>query len=75
MYKINAILLLSFILSGCSGSSTELEFPILPTELQDCKFYTISDGKGTNVVVGRCPNSVTSVFDKVKKSVHTTVVY
>lgn len=55
-----AIALMAFVaLTACSPVYEQKHYPILPAELQDCKFYSVSDG-GSTIKVVRCPNSQTS---------------
>lgn len=55
-----AIALMALVaLMACSPGYEQKHYPILPAELQDCKFYSVSDG-GSAIKVVRCPNSQTS---------------
>jgi hypothetical protein len=64
---IAAVILALF---GCSKpGATQAEFTNLPTELSDCKFYWLSDSGGVQALIGRCPNSTTSVQATPKGSV------
>lgn len=72
MKKI-AIILAAFALTGCykNGYST-VKFPETPQELSDCKFFNMSNDKGTHITVARCPNSTTTTnfrSGKVNRSV------
>ena len=48
-------------LAGCTPSATQINFPTVPDELKDCKFYEIVNGTGSRITVGRCPESSTTV--------------
>lgn len=63
----------SFLFSGCTPESKELNFPVLPVELKDCKFYMVRDGLGNVLSVVRCPNSSTSATTS-GKSPKTVIV-
>jgi hypothetical protein len=60
---MNKLILLCVLLAitGCTPSAGQLDFPVLPDGLKDCKFFYIRDGGGTSITVARCPNSTTSV--------------
>ena len=60
---MNKLILLCVLLAitGCTPSASQLDFPVLPDGLKDCKFFYLRDGSGTNITVARCPNSTTSV--------------
>jgi hypothetical protein len=59
-------------LAGCSPSAKIEDFPILPDDLKDCKFYRLTDGDGSAITVARCPGSNTTVQQSDKA--HTTSV-
>ena len=62
---MNKFILLCALLAitGCSPRADQLNFPILPEELKDCKFYYLtSENGGKSITVARCPNSSTSVI-------------
>ncbi len=61
---MNKLILLCVLLAitGCTPSASQLDFPVLPDGLKDCKFFYIRDGSGTSITVARCPNSTTSVM-------------
>ena len=57
------ILLCSLLaITGCTPSVSQLDFPVLPDGLKDCKFFYLRNGSGTSITVARCPNSSTSVI-------------
>jgi hypothetical protein len=60
---MNKLILLCVLLTmvGCTPKASQLDFPVLPDGLKDCKFFYLQDGSGTNITVARCPNSTTSV--------------
>ena len=60
---MNKLILLCVLLTmvGCTPKASQLDFPVLPDGLKDCKFFYLRDGSGTNITVARCPNSATSV--------------
>jgi hypothetical protein len=47
-------------LVGCSDRAYEMQFPVMPAELSDCKFYHLEKASGANITVARCPNSATT---------------
>ena len=49
----------ALLLSACSPQYRTLDFPLLPEELKDCKFFVVSNGTAEMRVV-RCPNSSTT---------------
>lgn len=56
------ILCVLLAITGCSPRSNQLNFPIVPEELKDCKFYyLVSENGSYAITVARCPNSSTSV--------------
>ena len=58
----NLIMLCALLaITGCTPSANQLDFPVLPDGLKDCKFFYLRDGSGTNITVARCPNSATSI--------------
>ena len=62
------------MLAACSPSYERQDFPVLPEELKDCKFFRVSNGTYTINVV-RCPNSdtgTTYMEGKVRRYVTTT---
>jgi hypothetical protein len=61
------------VLAGCTPSAKVKDYPVLPEELKDCKFFRITDGEGSNITVARCPNSTTTVR-KNDKSGTTSVI-
>ena len=73
---MNKLILLCVLLTmvGCTPSASQLDFPVLPEGLKDCKFFYLRDGSGTNITVARCPNSATSVVSgsKSKRTSITT---
>jgi hypothetical protein len=76
MKKVLIILAGLFILglTGCDNKYSTMNFPIIPDELKDCKFYNVQNEKGQSVNVVRCPNSATSTTYQVGKTRSTTVV-
>jgi len=61
------------LLAGCNEpAATQLDYPVLPEELKDCKFFNLSRGAGTYITVGRCPNSTTTV--QMSDKARTTTV-
>ena len=51
---------LVMLLAGCTPSAKELNFPVMPEELADCKVFRLSNSSGNIITVARCPNSVTT---------------
>ena len=58
MKKIILVSLL--LLTGCEAKTTEKRNFILPGGMEDCKVYSMSNGRGIYITVVRCPNSSTS---------------
>ena len=54
------LIIIALLLTGCSNSYREVVFPVLPDELKDCKFFSITNTSGENLQVVRCPNSSVS---------------
>lgn len=62
-------------LTGCSDRATEMRFPVLPTELKDCKIFRLSNREGDAINVARCPNSTTTTeYSSGKAKVNSIVV-
>jgi len=62
-------------ITGCSPRSDQLNFPILPEELKDCKFYYLrNENGGHSITVARCPNSSTSVQSGGKHKVRSLLI-
>lgn len=59
-------------LAGCAPEARVKNYPVLPDELKDCKFYRLTDGDGGSITVARCPGSNTTVQQSDKA--HTTSV-
>ena len=60
---------------ACTPSYKQLDYPVLPEELKDCKIFRINNSAGTFLYVVRCPNSSTSTtFHSGKSTTTTTVV-
>lgn len=55
------------LLAACQPYAKKQEYPVLPKELEDCKFYRVSDGP-SYITVARCPNSSTAVKTSGKAS-------
>lgn len=72
--KIIFLLALLVLITGCENAAKELKFPVLPPDLQDCKIYYLTNEKGFNITIARCPNSTTTTNYKQGKSSHSTVV-
>jgi hypothetical protein len=69
------VLILSLmLLAGCEPSATEKIWPVMPAELQDCKFYKLKDAEGNALNVARCPLSTTTVKTQAKNPVTTITV-
>lgn len=63
------------LLAGCSPRANSVNFPLLPPELSDCKFFNIYAGElGTNLTVARCHNSTTTTVQNNGKTRKTTIV-
>lgn len=57
----NLILVLLLLLVGCERTTKDATTNfILPTGMEDCKVYSMSNGRGIYITVVRCPNSSTS---------------
>lgn len=64
---------MAVFLSACTPSYAPVSMPMLPEELKDCGFFSVSNGTDRMYVV-RCPNSTTSTTYRVGKHDETTVV-
>lgn len=73
MKKVLLVISILFI-AACSPSAEVLNFPVLPAELKDCKFYRVSDGNLYSLRIVRCPNSTTATTYSEGKTTSTTVV-
>lgn len=62
------------LLAGCENSYNTINFPVLPDELKDCKFFHVENSSGAHVCVVRCPNSTTSTTYTAGKMRTTSVV-
>ena len=63
------------VITGCTPKADQLNFPILPEELKDCKFYYLrSENGGHSITVARCPNSSTSVISGGKTKYKSIVI-
>lgn len=51
-------ILLVLVLAGCEAKTTEKKDFILPSGMEDCKIYRMSNGN-YGITVVRCPNSST----------------
>jgi len=60
-------------LSACQPNASKIDYPVLPEELKDCKFYSVSDGVAY-ITVARCPNSATTVKTSGKSSKTTITI-
>lgn len=49
------------MLAGCEPDAKVKNYPVLPDELKDCKFFRLADENGSTITVARCPNSTTTV--------------
>ena len=56
-----ALVVLALMLAGCEPHAEVKNYPVVPEELKDCKFFYIVDGNGSSITVARCPNSSTTV--------------
>ena len=69
------LLCMLLVLAGCSPSASVRDFPILPDELKDCKFFRLKDAHGNpSITVARCPNSTTTVINGDKHKTTAVVV-
>jgi hypothetical protein len=66
MKSLIFVTLISGVLVGCDGSASTKTFPVMPPELSDCQFFKLTDENGARYVIGRCPNSTTSVNPDTK---------
>lgn len=60
--------------SGCRDTAAEINFAVMPKELQDCQAFRISNSNGMKMNVLRCPNSTTTNTTMVGKIMQSTVV-
>lgn len=49
------------LLAGCEPGAKQINFPVVPDELKDCKFFEVTDTNNFRITVARCPNSSTTV--------------
>jgi hypothetical protein len=49
------------LLAGCQPYAEVRNYPVIPDELKDCKFFYLVDKNGSAITVARCPNSSTTV--------------
>lgn len=66
--------LLTAVLGGCSNSATEVNYPVRPPELQDCKIYRLTNDSGGYITIARCPNSTTTTTYQKGKTTTATIV-
>lgn len=65
------------LMMGCSKTTSERTHDyILPTGLEHCKVYNMTDGHVKSLTVVHCPDSTTSTTHSCGKSCirHTTVI-
>ncbi len=72
MKKLFGIALVLIMVAGCGSKAVEYTPPVIPADLQDCKFYSMRTN-GYNMRVVRCPNSSVSTTFSQGKSTTTTV--
>jgi hypothetical protein len=73
--KMKYVLILSLVLlAGCEPSAKEKVWPVMPAELQDCKFYRLTDSEANSISIARCPLSTTTVKTQAKNPVTTITV-
>ena len=53
-------IIMTVLLTACSDSATELNFPAMPRELSDCRVYLVTNASGSIITIVRCPNSQTT---------------
>lgn len=72
---IGAVIGLSIaaVVTGCTDKYSEAQYPVLPAELKDCKFFNIENSGGGHMKIARCPNSMTSITHPQGKSHESTV--
>lgn len=68
MMRKVAILLVALLVSACSPQYSEKNYPVLPPELKDCRFFKVTSGDGLYITVVRCPNSSTATSEKDGKT-------
>ena len=61
-------------LTGCSPEARVKNYPVLPDELKDCKFFRLTDGDGGSITVARCPNSTTTVRQSDKPGTTSVII-
>lgn len=63
------------VLTACTPSTKQFHPQVLPSELSDCKFYTVNPDGMQNITVVRCPNSSTSTqYKSGKTTLSATVI-
>lgn len=68
------LVVFSMVMVGCENSYRETQFPVKPKELDDCKFFTLTNEDGLKITVVRCPNSQTSTSYVDEDDSHKTTV-
>lgn len=71
--EIFGLFILAALLTGCTPSATEADYPVRPPELQDCKIYSLINGNGERITIARCPNSTTTANYKNGKTSAATI--
>ena len=61
-------------LSGCNPSAEVKNYPVLPDELRDCKFFRLMDENGSSITVARCPNSTTTTRQSDKPGTTSVII-
>lgn len=71
---MNRIIILAALatLAGCQPYAEVRNFPVIPDELKDCKFFYLNDKVVSSITVARCPNSTTTV--QMQNKARTTSV-
>ena len=72
--KLAPLIGIMYMLVGCSNSATEVNYPVMPPELKDCKIYKLSNEEGGFITIARCLNSTTTTNYKNGKTTAATIV-
>lgn len=61
------------ILTACSNSYSEINYPNIPNELKSCKFYFINNEQGSNMHVAYCPGATTTTINESEEAPVVTI--
>ena len=67
------LVLLLFVV-GCENSYKEQQFPVLPDELKDCRFFHIQNEQGSYMNVVRCDQDISVNYIEGKTQRNIAVI-